>query len=183
MRLHLTSLAGVLTLVVSTAAAAQAQPAARQPAGPMQPIPNQTTTSAPTASQPATPRPDEPTMPQSTAPGQTGTTPGQMQTTPGEASQMTPAVTGETPSGQTTAKGKTAATAADVKAGVSVRDQNGAMVGKIESVSSKGAVLNTGTVKVTVPVSGFAKGDNGLVIAMSKADIDAAAKKSPTKPK
>jgi hypothetical protein len=70
-----------------------------------------------------------------------------------------------------------------VKAGVSVRDQNGAMVGKIESVSSKGAVLNTGTVKVTVPVSGFAKGDNGLVIAMSKADIDAAAKKSPTKPK
>ena len=76
-----------------------------------------------------------------------------------------------------------AATAADVKAGVSVYDQNGGLVGKVESVSSKGAVINTGTVKAAIPVSSFAKNDKGLVIAMNKAEIDAAAKKSAAKPK
>jgi hypothetical protein len=75
------------------------------------------------------------------------------------------------------------ATAADVKAGVSVYDQNGGLVGKIESVSAKGAVLNTGTVKASIPISSFAKNDKGLVLAMTKASIDAAAKKSTTKPK
>ena len=37
------------------------------------------------------------------------------------------------------------------------------------------AVVNTGTVKVSIPVSSFAKNDKGLVIAMTKAGIDAAA--------
>jgi len=70
-----------------------------------------------------------------------------------------------------------------VKAGVSVYDQKGGRVGKIESVSSKGAVVSTGTVKVSIPVSSFAKNDKGLVIAMTKAEIDASAKKSTPKPK
>ena len=70
-----------------------------------------------------------------------------------------------------------------MKAGVSVYDQNGGLVGKVESVSSKGAVINTGTVKAAIPVSSFAKNDKGLVIAMNKAEIDAAAKKSAAKPK
>lgn len=70
----------------------------------------------------------------------------------------------------------TAATAADIKAGVPVFDAKGGVVGKVESVSAKGAVVNTGTVKATVPVASFAKNDKGLVISMSKAEIDAAAK-------
>lgn len=125
-----------------------------------------------------------------TAPGQTESTPGQMQTTPGEASTMTPADTGQTPSGQTsgtasstTATTTTSATAADVKKGVSVYDQSGALVGKIDSVSGKGAVLNTGTTRAEIPIGSLARGEKGLVIGMSKADIDAAAKKSSTKPK
>jgi len=130
--------------------------------------------------------PDEPATPQSTAPGQTGTTPGQEQTTPGEASQLTPAQTGTTPSGksvpsdQAQASQLTAATAADVKSGVSVYDQKGGLVGKIDSVSGKNAVVSTGSVKASVPISSFAKGDRGLVIAMTKSQLDAAAKPTTT---
>ena len=74
----------------------------------------------------------------------------------------------------------TAATAADVKAGVPVFYSKGGVVGKIESVSAKGAVVDTGTVKAAVPVASFAKNDKGLVISMSKAELDAAAKPSAT---
>jgi hypothetical protein len=73
------------------------------------------------------------------------------------------------------------ATSADIKAGASVRDQNGGTVGKIESVSSKGVVVSTGKVRVTIPSSSFAKGDKGLVIGMTKEEIDAAATKKPKK--
>jgi hypothetical protein len=112
--------------------------------------------------------------PQSNAPGQTQATPGQAQSAAGEASALTPAQTGQTPSGQSVAS---AATSADVKTGASVYDQQGGVVGKIVSSTAKGAVLDTGTVKATIPVSSFAKGDKGLVISMSKSELDAAAKK------
>jgi len=180
MRLHLNSLAGALALTLATTAGAQAQKTTpAQPAKPTTPAtpPSSTTT------------PDEPGTPQSSAPGQTGTTPGQMQASPGDASQMTPAQTGETPSGQSapnTASDKpavSAVTKADVKAGASVYDQNGGVVGKVESISAKGAVISTGTVKATVPLSSFAKSDQGLVIGMSKAEIEAAAKPTGKKPK
>jgi len=180
MRLQLNSLAGALALTLATTAGAQAQKTTpAQPAKPTTPAtpPSSTTT------------PDEPGTPQSSAPGQTGTTPGQMQASPGDASQMTPAQTGETPSGQSvpnTASDKpavSAVTEADVKAGASVYDQNGGVVGKVESISAKGAVISTGTVKATVPLSSFAKSDQGLVIGMSKAEIEAAAKPTGKKPK
>lgn len=120
-----------------------------------------------------------------TAPGQAGTTPGQEQTSPGQASELTPAVTGQTPSGQTTAQDQATqlvpVTRTDLKAGSSVYDQSGAVVGKIESVSAKGAVISTGTTRATIPVSSFAKGDKGLIIGMSKAEIDASAKKKSPK--
>ena len=167
MRLQLSILASAAILLPAAAIAQDAKPHATPP-----------------AATPATP-------PQSTAPGQTGTTPGQEQTTPGEASDLTPAVTGTTPSGQTTAKGadnpnanakadaaQTKVTKADVKAGATLFDSTGASVGKIESVTAKGAVLDTGKVKVTVPLSALAKSDKGLVIGMTKAEIEAAAKKS-----
>jgi hypothetical protein len=121
------------------------------------------------------------TAPESTAPGQAGTTPGQEQTTPGEASQLTPAVTGTTPSGQTTAKGQASTDAkasakVDVKAGATVFDSGGTSVGKIESVEGNHAVLSTGTIQVKIPLSSLATGDKGLTIAMTKAQIEAAAK-------
>lgn len=158
MTLHLNTLAGALALAMSSAAFAQ--------------------DTAP----PPTSIPDEPGTPQGAAPGQTQTTPGQTQTEPGQASQMTPPDTGQTPSGQAVPEQAQSnqlakATASDVKSGAEVYDQKGGAVGKIVSVHGKDAVVDTGVVKATVPVSSFAKGDRGLVIGMTKAEIDAAAKK------
>jgi hypothetical protein len=175
MRRKLTVFSATLAVVVSAPAAAQTKPETN-PATPAQPTQTPTTVT-----------PDEPGTPQSTAPGQTGTTPGQEQTTPGEASQLTPPATGQTPSGQTApdqaqAAQITKATAADIKAGTSVYDSKGNLVGKIDSVSSKGAVIDTGSVKATIPASSFAKGDKGLVFGMTKAELEAAAKKTEAKP-
>ena len=135
----------------------------------------QTTPSTTTTTQPT--NPDE-TVPghSATAPGKMQTTPGQTQAVPGEASQATPAVTGQTPAAQVTQ-----ATAGDVKKGVSVYDPKGDLVGKIDSVSAKGAVLNTGSTRAVIPVSSFGKGEKGLVVSMTKAEIDAAGKKSSPK--
>jgi uncharacterized protein involved in copper resistance len=118
-----------------------------------------------------------------TAPGQMQTTPGQAQAVPGQASQSTPAVTGQTPAAtaQAQAGAVTQATAADVKKGVSVYDPKGGLVGKIDSVSAKGAVLNTGTTRAVIPVASFGKNDKGLVVSMTKSEIDAAGKKTDTK--
>jgi hypothetical protein len=90
----------------------------------------------------------------------------------------TPAQSDATAQTATTTAATTKATKADVKTGASIFDTSGNSVGKIESVSAKGAVLNTGKVKVTVPISSLAKSDKGLVIAMTKTEIEAAAKKS-----
>ena len=90
----------------------------------------------------------------------------------------TPAQSDATAQTTTTTAATAPATKADVKAGASIFDTSGNSVGKIESVSAKGAVLNTGKVKVTVPISSLAKSDKGLVIAMTKTQIEAAAKKS-----
>jgi hypothetical protein len=216
MRLKLSSLAGVLALVVSTTAGAQditkkpvtgadrkktTAPAAAKPTATTDSTTSPDNASSPgvvtsptvvqpTETTPVT-TPDEPAAPQSTAPGQTGNTPGQTQASPGQASEITPAETGTTPSGQSVPTEKaqseaggqvTAATAADVKAGVSVFDQKGGVVGKVDSVSGKNAVVSTGTVKASVPVSSFAKNDKGLVISMTKAEIDAQAKTSTKTP-
>ena len=154
MALQLNTLAGALALALSSAAFGQAT----------QPPPPQ--------GQPQTSIPDEPGTPQSTAPGQT-------QTEPGQASQATPPDTGQTPSGQTVPEQAQVAkaTASDVKSGESVYDQKGGVVGKIVSSTSKTAVIDTGTTKASVPISSLGKSDKGLVIGMTKAEIDAAAKK------
>ena len=72
----------------------------------------------------------------------------------------------------------TAATAADVKAGMPVFDQKGGVVGKIEVVSAKGVVVSTGKVKAEIPVSSFGKNDKGLVMSMTKTELEAASAKS-----
>lgn len=62
-----------------------------------------------------------------------------------------------------------------VKAGASVNDTSGNLVGTIESVNGDLAVVSTGTNKVSLPVSAFGQGDKGPIIAMTKAQLDAAA--------
>ncbi len=74
-----------------------------------------------------------------------------------------------------------AATAADIKAGAEVFDQKGGAVGKVESVAADGVVVSTGTVKAKIPASSLGKSDKGLVIAMTKSEFEAAAKKAPSK--
>ena len=65
------------------------------------------------------------------------------------------------------------AATANVTAGATVVDTTGAPVGTIESVNGGNAVLSTGTVKAAVPVASFAKGPNGLVVGITKADLEA----------
>jgi hypothetical protein len=69
------------------------------------------------------------------------------------------------------------ATKAEVKAGAAVYDAKGNSVGKIESVDSQGAVVSTGNTRAKIPLSSIAHNDKGLVISLSRAEIDAAAKK------
>ncbi len=69
----------------------------------------------------------------------------------------------------------TAATSADVMAGAQVRDQSGAPVGTIESVNGEAAVLSTGTVRAEIPISSFGKDSQGLVLAMTRSQLEAAA--------
>ena len=76
----------------------------------------------------------------------------------------------------------TAATADDIKKDVSVYDQSGELVGKVDSVDSDGAIVNTGKARAEIPLTSFGKNDKGLVVSVTKADLDAKAK-TETKPK
>ncbi len=69
----------------------------------------------------------------------------------------------------------TAATAADVQAGAAIRDQSGAPVGTVESVNGETAVVSTGTVRAEIPISSFGKDAQGLVLAMTRVQLEAAA--------
>jgi hypothetical protein len=98
---------------------------------------------------------------------------------------MTPATTGQTPSGQTTGQAKTSevvrAKAADFKNGATVYDSSGAVLGHIQSFDSDSAVISTGKVRADIPLASFGRGDKGLVIAMTKAEFEAAASKKTAK--
>ena len=126
---------------------------------PTAPSTTQTTTTQPTTTQSGTPATTT----------QTTTTETQPTTTP----EGQPAAT--TTQTTTTETQVTAATEADLKSGVSVYDQNGALVGKVDSVSSSGAIVNTGKARAEIPVASFGKNEKGLVVAITKAEIDAKA--------
>ncbi len=66
----------------------------------------------------------------------------------------------------------------DVAAGAQVSDAQGGAVGTIESVSGGNAVVSTGTAKAALPLSAFAQGPNGLIIGMTKAELEAAIAKA-----
>ena len=64
-------------------------------------------------------------------------------------------------------------TISDVQEGSAVRDPQGGLVGRIESVDENGAVISTGRARARLPFSSFAKNDRGLVISLSRAELEA----------
>lgn len=73
------------------------------------------------------------------------------------------------------ATSQTVAASANVAAGVTVKDTSGGTVGTIESVDGQYAVLATTKNKVRLPLSSFGKGADGPILAMTQAQVDAAA--------
>jgi hypothetical protein len=171
MQLQPTAVVGLFALLASSAAIGQTQP--------VQQTTSTATQQTPTATQTTT------TNSATTAVPGTTTTPAQTQTTttksttivptdPATGAQVGPAQSATTTSTTTTdAAAIKPATAADVKKGAEVYDQKGGTVGTIESVTTEGAIVATGKVRVPIPVSSFAKNDKGLVISMTKAELDA----------
>ncbi len=68
-----------------------------------------------------------------------------------------------------------------VRVGAQVVDANGQPVGTIASVTGDLVVVDTGTNKASLPASAFGTGDKGLVIGMSRAELDAAVVEARTK--
>ncbi|HEY1143997.1 MAG TPA: hypothetical protein VGE68_08190 [Sphingomicrobium sp.] len=142
-----------------------------------------TTQSTTTQTQPTT-APAEPSTTQTTTSQPTTTPEGQpatttqtttTQTQPTTTTEGQPAAT-TTQTTTTQTSTVTAATAEDIKAGVVVFDQAGARVGKVDSVDSDGAVVNTGKARAKIPLASFGKNEKGLVISVSKAELDTKAK-------
>lgn len=79
------------------------------------------------------------------------------------------------PAAGTAATTAAPATASKVAAGATVTDTSGATVGTIKSVEGTLAVLSTGTVEVRLPLASFANGANGPVVALTRAQVEAAA--------
>jgi preprotein translocase subunit YajC len=69
----------------------------------------------------------------------------------------------------------TAQAAPNVAVGATVYDSKGGTVGTVASADTSAAVVDTGTNKVKLPLASFAASQNGPVIAMTKAELDAAA--------
>lgn len=67
------------------------------------------------------------------------------------------------------------ATAADLRTGAQVRDQTGGLVGTIEATDPGGAVVSTGSARARLTLDSFGRNNQGLVIAMTKAQFEAAA--------
>lgn len=73
------------------------------------------------------------------------------------------------------AAGAQASTTATVTTGATVYDTSGGVVGTIASTDGTNAVIDTGTNKAAIPLTSLGKGANGPVLAMTKAQLDAAA--------
>jgi hypothetical protein len=127
----------------------------------------------PASSQPTSPRPmNQPAPPAGqTQPAQPGS-PATGQAQPGGTGATTGATNAAT----------ALATAADLKAGTAVYDQNGGSVGTVDSADASGAVISTGKARVKIPMSGIGKNARGLVVAMTKDQLEAAAAAASAKP-
>lgn len=121
------------------------------------------------AQQPANMAADQPAQPTAQTPPPATTPPAAAaQPSAGAQAQATPPAT---PAGTGAVR---AATATDLRTGVQVRDQQGGLVGTIESADAAGAVVNTGTARGRLALTSFGTNGQGLVIAMTKAQLEAA---------
>jgi len=168
-----------LNFVTAAAIVGLAAPVMAQDTSTTTENPAATTTQTTTQQTQPTTTPATPSTTQTTTTQPTTTPEGQPATTTQTTTTQTQPTT--TPEGQpaatttqttTTETQVTAATAADVKAGVEVFDQSGALVGKVDSVGANGAVVNTGNARAEIPVASFGKNDKGLGVAITKAEID-----------
>jgi preprotein translocase subunit YajC len=64
---------------------------------------------------------------------------------------------------------------AAVTVGATVKDTKGGVVGTVASVSGGNVVVDTGSNKVTIPETSFGTTPDGPLLAMTKAELDAAA--------
>ena len=79
-------------------------------------------------------------------------------------------------------RGVAAATAADLVSGSAVRDPAGTQLGTIESVDANGVVIVSAAGKVSVPADSFGKDKSGLLLAIGKAEFDAAVRQANAAP-
>ena len=94
------------------------------------------------------------------------------ETTPPEGTRAEATAT-EDASAEDQAATVTTATIFEVRAGSRVFDTAGAVVGTVESVDENGAVVSTGNARARLPFSSFGKNDRGLVISMSRTQLEA----------
>ncbi|WP_404714157.1 hypothetical protein [Sphingomonas sp. MMS24-J13] len=82
------------------------------------------------------------------------------------------------PAGKTApAASQTALSApASITVGATVNDTKGGVVGKVAAVSGNLVTVATANAKAQLPKTAFAQGENGLVIAMTASELEAAAK-------
>lgn len=71
-----------------------------------------------------------------------------------------------------------AAAAPQVTVGATVSDSAGGQVGTISAVGNGTATVDTGTAKAAIPTTSFGTGKSGLVISMTKAQLEAAVAQS-----
>lgn len=79
---------------------------------------------------------------------------------------------------QDTASAEPAAQSAAAKAGDSVYDQAGEVVGTIEKVEGANFVISTGTNRATLALASLGQGPKGPTLAMTKAQLDSAIQKA-----
>ena len=152
-----------------------------QPAPEAQPVENQAevateTQAAPAASEPAQqPADSAQTLPAPSAPAQQPADTAQTQPAPATEPAQQPAATAQTqPAPAAQPAQVTVASAADIRAGIPVLDPQGGTVGTVESVAADGAVVATGTARARIPLASFGKSDRGLVISVTRAQLEAA---------
>ena len=92
------------------------------------------------------------------------------------AAALTPSVAfAQTAPATAPAGGAPASATAAVATGATVYDTSGGVVGTVASTDGTNAVIDTGTNKAAVPLTSLGKGAQGPVLAMTKAQLDAAA--------
>ncbi|WP_375270712.1 hypothetical protein [Sphingomonas sp.] len=92
------------------------------------------------------------------------------------AAALTPALaSAQTAPATAPATGARTSTAGAVTTGATVYDTSGGVVGTVASTDGTNAVIDTGTNKAAIPLTSLGKGAKGPILAMTKAQLDAAA--------